>query len=225
MQEAYHTLVPEYVRETADLLARSAICSVPAAGGGHRAVTLNAMITFQWLHAQTAEGAYEVRAGGIWLRINDEDLASELGISSADLADALVELTDCRMCAISLQGLKLPQLDVRLLCVEERYKITERLSGFRLPTITRIHPRSNPKPVSRKTFVARFNATCVYCKGTGTETKGPDGKSWHRDHVYPKHHGGADNLTNLVLSCATCNMRKHTMAANEFLAKLAAETV
>jgi 5-methylcytosine-specific restriction endonuclease McrA len=35
-----------------------------------------------------------------------------------------------------------------------------------------------------------------------------DGKSWHTDHVIPGSKGGANKDDNVVLSCATCNMRK-----------------
>jgi 5-methylcytosine-specific restriction endonuclease McrA len=35
-----------------------------------------------------------------------------------------------------------------------------------------------------------------------------DGKSWHTDHVIPRSNGGTDDDDNVVLSSATCNMRK-----------------
>ncbi len=50
--------------------------------------------------------------------------------------------------------------------------------------------------------------TCSYCGRDGTVAAGPDGKSWHMDHVVPLSVGGEDALWNIVKACATCNMRK-----------------
>ena len=49
---------------------------------------------------------------------------------------------------------------------------------------------------------------CAYCGKEGTEEKGPDGKNWHIDHIEPKCLGGSNHPTNLVKSCATCNIKK-----------------
>lgn len=53
-----------------------------------------------------------------------------------------------------------------------------------------------------------FYWTCVYCQKTGTQERGPDGRGWHIDHAYPKALGGDDDPDNLILACATCNIRK-----------------
>lgn len=49
---------------------------------------------------------------------------------------------------------------------------------------------------------------CAWCGGLGTYRKGPDDRSWHIDHVLPVSKGGGNNPSNLVRSCATCNMSK-----------------
>jgi len=63
------------------------------------------------------------------------------------------------------------------------------------------------------------NWICLYCQNQGSEKLGPDGRIWHIDHFYPKARGGDNEHDNLVLSCATCNLRKHAKLASEILAE------
>lgn len=58
---------------------------------------------------------------------------------------------------------------------------------------------------------------CYYCGCGGSSEKGPDSRLWHIDHSYPFVLGGDDDLDNLVLACATCNLEKHAMSALEYL--------
>lgn len=64
---------------------------------------------------------------------------------------------------------------------------------------------------------------CTYCSGLGNYELGPDGRTWHVDHIYPKHMGGDDGMDNLVLACATCNLRKSARFLRDFLADRRAE--
>lgn len=43
-----------------------------------------------------------------------------------------------------------------------------------------------------------------------------------RDHVVARHHGGSNDLDNLVLSCGTCNASKGTRSLLAFLARRSA---
>lgn len=52
--------------------------------------------------------------------------------------------------------------------------------------------------------------SCAYCAKVGNEQLGPDGRNWHIDHIEPKSLGGSNHPTNLVKSCATCNIKKGT---------------
>jgi 5-methylcytosine-specific restriction endonuclease McrA len=49
---------------------------------------------------------------------------------------------------------------------------------------------------------------CHWCRKPGNADQGPDGRSWHHDHLLPKAHGGSDSPSNIVKSCATCNLKK-----------------
>ncbi|MEO2074851.1 MAG: HNH endonuclease [Bacillus sp. (in: firmicutes)] len=49
-----------------------------------------------------------------------------------------------------------------------------------------------------------FSGECIYC-GAKEE---PDGSAFHLEHVIPKSLGGRDHISNLVISCRTCNSKK-----------------
>lgn len=57
-------------------------------------------------------------------------------------------------------------------------------------------------------LVAFWGHACVYC--------GKESGDLHIEHIVPVVRGGTDDLTNLTLSCPTCNLRKHTQTAEEF---------
>lgn len=54
----------------------------------------------------------------------------------------------------------------------------------------------------------RDGAICRYCGNTN----GP----FHIDHMIPLSRGGLNTLENLTVACKTCNLRKHTLTAEEF---------
>lgn len=54
---------------------------------------------------------------------------------------------------------------------------------------------------------------CFYC---GCEV----GSNYHVDHYIPLALGGSNGPENIVIACPTCNMRKHDMHPDEFLARL-----
>ena len=51
---------------------------------------------------------------------------------------------------------------------------------------------------------------CSYCGVDGTELKGPDGRSWHIDHIVPSDKNGSSEMDNLCKACHMCNVKKHT---------------
>lgn len=64
----------------------------------------------------------------------------------------------------------------------------------------------------RFAVLRRDRFRCVYCGATASE------KRLHVDHVYPRSHGGSDEMDNLVAACDECNIGKsnrHTDLATE----------
>lgn len=60
----------------------------------------------------------------------------------------------------------------------------------------------------RREIMRRDKLTCQLCGKQGSEAGGPDGRSWHIDHVTPIAQNGQTERYNLALSCASCNQRK-----------------
>lgn len=56
--------------------------------------------------------------------------------------------------------------------------------------------------------VTEYGNRCAYCRLE---------KPLERDHVVPLTRGGSDDITNIVPACRTCNARKHTRTATEYL--------
>lgn len=56
----------------------------------------------------------------------------------------------------------------------------------------------------------RDSYTCRYCGKRKA-------KRYEIDHIVPRSHGGSDRVSNLVVSCRECNVRKGNRSAGEFL--------
>lgn len=63
--------------------------------------------------------------------------------------------------------------------------------------------RVNLKAADRNRIFERDHGHCAYCKGQLLYNE-----TWHIDHIKPISKGGTNDLTNLVLSCARCNLEK-----------------
>ena len=57
------------------------------------------------------------------------------------------------------------------------------------------------------------NGCCFYC---GNLLFASFDNPPHREHKIPVSRGGSNYISNIVLSCARCNMEKHTMTHDEF---------
>ncbi|MBY8339875.1 RRXRR domain-containing protein [Streptomyces sp. KC 17012] len=57
---------------------------------------------------------------------------------------------------------------------------------------------------------ARWNSSCSHCGITGVPL--------NIEHVRPRSRGGSSRISNLVLACVPCNMRKGTLPVEVFLA-------
>ena len=67
-------------------------------------------------------------------------------------------------------------------------------------------------------WACRQEKVCFWC-GVDCE------KSYHMDHYYPLSRGGKHAVGNLVISCPTCNHRKHAKDPEEFAREVARYTV
>jgi len=56
---------------------------------------------------------------------------------------------------------------------------------------------------------ARQSGRCYYCSVVVGDT-------YHVDHAVPLARGGSNGPDNIVVSCPTCNLRKHTRLPHEF---------
>jgi len=59
------------------------------------------------------------------------------------------------------------------------------------------------KARTRNRVFERDGGKCAYCNGQMLYDE-----SWHIDHIKPVSKGGTNDETNLVLSCARCNLEK-----------------
>lgn len=63
----------------------------------------------------------------------------------------------------------------------------------------------------RAYVLAKFNRTCIYCDGQNLPLQ--------IEHIHPKSKGGSNKLSNLGLSCSSCNQKKDALDVSVFLAK------
>lgn len=73
--------------------------------------------------------------------------------------------------------------------------------------------------VYRTQVIERDERTCGYCFRVGSTKNGPDGSTWHIDHIIPVADDGPTEMDNLVLACRTCNQSKGAMSPLEFFDK------
>lgn len=58
---------------------------------------------------------------------------------------------------------------------------------------------------------------CFYC--------GNELRDYHIDHIIPISRGGENKLYNLVISCPSCNYKKHNLPPEEFVDKILSEAI
>jgi hypothetical protein len=61
------------------------------------------------------------------------------------------------------------------------------------------------------------NGLCFYC---GQLLYKDFKDTYHIDHRIPLFRGGGNEIDNIALACASCNKKKHTMTAEEFIKKI-----
>ncbi|MFM9703658.1 HNH endonuclease [Streptomyces galilaeus] len=69
----------------------------------------------------------------------------------------------------------------------------------------------------REDFIRSHDYRCHYCnRFAGSVDVGPDGKPWHVEHMEALANGGADDESNLTLSCERCNSLKGILPYQNF---------
>ena len=66
-------------------------------------------------------------------------------------------------------------------------------------------------------LLEQYKHKCYYC---GTKIIHTERNSYHIDHYVPVAKGGTSEISNLVISCPTCNMSKGAKMPHEFMLKL-----
>lgn len=77
-------------------------------------------------------------------------------------------------------------------------------------------PRAPIAPATREDVLRKTNGKCVYCGVLLSLTAG-DPTSFEPDHVLPVVEGGSDDMANLVPSCRSCNRKKRSKTALQFM--------
>lgn len=92
-------------------------------------------------------------------------------------------------------------------------------TGIKRSIIALIGHRGIDSNISR---IVRANAEhCFWCGKSIAGKTGPGGV--HADHVVPRAKGGADKLSNLVPSCASCNIKKQSKDPVQFAREVGAD--
>src|SRR5690606_3680729 len=123
-----------------------------------------------------------------------------------------VETRICRTCGEE-KALELFEVDNRLKsgrtnrCRECKYALDDRASQVYRGMKRRAIASGTLLEVTPKEIQAlymAFDGECLYCG----EKEDENGRAHHIDHVIPISDGGRHHISNLVLSCASCNPSK-----------------
>lgn len=97
----------------------------------------------------------------------------------------------------------------------ETYRLNSAVQSHR----RRMHVRMNGGDFTAAEWrdkCALLGNVCIYCG---------EAKRLTIDHKIPLSRGGANDISNVVPACASCNLKKRAMTAHEFLAALALRRV
>lgn len=133
----------------------------------------------------------------------------------------------CRLCG-ETKKLELFEIDKRVKggrttrCKACKSKLNDKARSLYSSLKYRSKQDGQPLEVTLKelrSLFAVFDGKCIYCDATEEET----GKPHHIDHIVAASKGGRHHVSNLVLSCASCNKTKANLPFFEFYKRKRAE--
>lgn len=89
-----------------------------------------------------------------------------------------------------------------------RNEVVYRIESVPLPTYRPQGKTRSRVKMGKAREILSVITECSYCGLTGDRDTGPDGKTWHIDHIIPISKTGTNELDNLCKACATCNVKK-----------------
>ena len=84
----------------------------------------------------------------------------------------------------------------------------------------RARKRENGGTFSFKELNEQFERQEGFCYYCGRLLYSSFDNDIHIDHMTPISRGGSNEISNIALSCATCNLKKHAKTAEEFLQEM-----
>lgn len=95
---------------------------------------------------------------------------------------------------------------------EKRIEAEANIEALRRARPDELEPRRISK--RRTEIFEKSQGKCHYCETALILEAG-----WHVEHMTPRSKGGTDLMDNLVAACPTCNNKKRTKTAEEFIAQ------
>lgn len=115
----------------------------------------------------------------------------------------------------NMEAIKQYKKELRANATEEQ-KEKERLRGRTRSANRRAVTGNHMSIKTIRTLLAQYGYKCYYCE---SKINQKEKNSFHIDHYIPIAKGGTNEISNLVISCPTCNMSKGAKMPEEFMIK------
>ena len=152
---------------------------------------------------ELSQVAPAVKLAAIFIGDNWTEYDRHADVESASIADF------CCISLASVEGILSDMVYVGLLSSVESLP-----HGFHRLHFTNwieaIRSRSGTTTIDKsvRRFIVDRDVSCVYCD----QSEGP----FHIDHILPRSRGGSDQIGNLALACAPCNISKRDRTPQEW---------
>ncbi len=88
---------------------------------------------------------------------------------------------------------------------------------YRMQRDRRLHVQGRFTELQFRRLLRKYDYRCFYC---GCDLRKLPKGQLHRDHFVPLSKGGTDYISNIVPSCASCNMKKGNKMPEVFLLEI-----